>query len=1564
MASEYHPFGLAPARLFSSMPEPSTPRPAAVESNGRIMIIAGWLLTSVSGLFLALRLYCKFLKKRGLWWDDHVLIAAWASFYLHDVYIIPLLSDTVINIINIQTFGFGKHVSDLSPETNLATVSLLSSVSGSLAILAAVWSKTSFGMTLLRITGKKTKVAVWCIIVTMNLAMSVNVVTTWIQCWPVQRGWDREVPGSCWDPRVNAYYAIFAAAYSGLMDIVLALLPWSVVWGLQMRRKEKIGVAVAMSMGVFAGGAAFVKCSTIPVILNGDFTFEGYNLVIWGSGEVAITIVAASIPVLRVLVREVRVATRRRYGYSPTGGVESGSHMKMKKDQTASAGTVQRSNSTIVTVTSGYKPGKRMSGSFSTLDDLESGSMSEETMKRLSDANPRKILQTQEITVSYHERPEDEDDLRKMFDHRAAKEPPDDGHVVRLPMRRRPPTIANRMSVHTPTTNDREAARSKTSAPTTTPVALNTTAFFKDAAYGIQMWIGEPPQMVTLDFDTGSSETWVDPPCSGWGSQGYPDYETLCRLLGTYIPEQSQTIINKTETCPGHWIMYGSGTVFIKYYQDTVTFTDPYYPFWETPPPYFGFSEPVQFGVATYATNMPSGILGAGYGAGYNQDYNTFIDELYEQELIKDKDFSICLGSVDADDGEVIFGGVDLGKFEGPLHELELASQLSKEKDGYYRYWINVTSIGHTMPGTCLSVPVTNRSFEERFLPDSGTTLTYIPTPAFNGLVSFFNLTDPTESIYGYTVDCSLRNQPGSVDFTFGDFTVHVPYKDFIFVIESPTPEVGEICVIGALPSDEFFILGDTFLRSVYAVFRQQHHKIYLAKFSNCGSNVVSSHGKDLTKYHGDCGKETHHHKKPHHDRHYGPPPSESSSSSVGIPLMSSSSVSLSTCTKWSTGTFTPPATNTPEVQTFHLKPNSKFGPRPAVETGQPQIALSLTAAVDTATSSDFRLRPSTLPWISNTSSIVVGSTGTPLSPGYNTSTCFSSGSETAEATSAVLYTTVISTLVTTLDGFTTSDVTISGTTFTETMTDTIPVSTMSMAPISGFSSVSSDCSSETSSSSPSSWDPWWSETTTSSGTSVWDPWTMTPSVVTIPVETAETIIVKLESTTYTIVDGSTLDPEPGHSATSSDYSSDTSSESSSWLWSTSETSLSYSSWDAWSTTESAESWSWSSTTSDSTSWDWSSSSTTSHTTKTKTHTYTKTKTSTTEESTTESEESTSTTKHHHHTTTISSSSGTDDLGGYLTEWSWTASEEPTPTSNDFPWDTSSDSFSWGEPTSVTGGLPSATSTEEPETDWDTTTATDTTIESSGSNSDTWESWTSEEPDWDTSSTDFVGWSSSWPADASSLPGPEITVMATVTQHGQRPTPREAHIAKDTVVAPRQDRSDIVEVVSVAPRQERTDHTEVVPVAPRQDRADHDECGCRCQMRRLRRAGNHIHGGGDVGLECSDEAEKSKACVITPCLRAMQDSQNVVGSVKFCEKLVGSGRAGDHGVDEMIVPRFLAAGCLSPGREMMSGDGDAKEAKADTDGQRGGGGGGPIRSFAKVNEIQNACKCLLEQQAV
>ncbi len=40
-----------------------------------------WSLAALSGLFLALRVYCKHLRRRQLWWDDYFLIASWVCTY-------------------------------------------------------------------------------------------------------------------------------------------------------------------------------------------------------------------------------------------------------------------------------------------------------------------------------------------------------------------------------------------------------------------------------------------------------------------------------------------------------------------------------------------------------------------------------------------------------------------------------------------------------------------------------------------------------------------------------------------------------------------------------------------------------------------------------------------------------------------------------------------------------------------------------------------------------------------------------------------------------------------------------------------------------------------------------------------------------------------------------------------------------------------------------------------------------------------------------------------------------------------------------------------------------------------------------------------------------------------------------------------------------------------------------------------------------------------------------------------------------------------------------------------
>lgn len=45
---------------------------------------ATWTMCAVATIFLGLRIYCKQIKARGMWWDDYLLIVAWVSRSLAD----------------------------------------------------------------------------------------------------------------------------------------------------------------------------------------------------------------------------------------------------------------------------------------------------------------------------------------------------------------------------------------------------------------------------------------------------------------------------------------------------------------------------------------------------------------------------------------------------------------------------------------------------------------------------------------------------------------------------------------------------------------------------------------------------------------------------------------------------------------------------------------------------------------------------------------------------------------------------------------------------------------------------------------------------------------------------------------------------------------------------------------------------------------------------------------------------------------------------------------------------------------------------------------------------------------------------------------------------------------------------------------------------------------------------------------------------------------------------------------------------------------------------------------
>ncbi|KAK4169829.1 hypothetical protein QBC43DRAFT_38585 [Cladorrhinum sp. PSN259] len=265
---------------------------------GPQVLAVSWALTTLATIFLALRIYCKLVGSfRRLWWDDWILVAAW----------VMVIAAGIKTTILVRDFGLGKHVWDMNlaiPDDTARFFPIFGARATDI-ITSQVWAKTSFAVTLLRLTTDRTRKLIWAIIISINVVGVVAATVPWVECKPLEKSWNRMLPGTCWTDNAGQTLWVVTAAYLGSMDVVLAMLPWKFLWGLPLKKKEKWGILTAMSMGVVAGAIAFVKCTQLAGLESND-PYDSIGLFVWDIVESTVTIMAACIPALRVLLRDVK----------------------------------------------------------------------------------------------------------------------------------------------------------------------------------------------------------------------------------------------------------------------------------------------------------------------------------------------------------------------------------------------------------------------------------------------------------------------------------------------------------------------------------------------------------------------------------------------------------------------------------------------------------------------------------------------------------------------------------------------------------------------------------------------------------------------------------------------------------------------------------------------------------------------------------------------------------------------------------------------------------------------------------------------------------------------------------------------------------------------------------------------------------------------------------------------------------------------------------------------------------------------------------------------------------
>ncbi|KAL2837046.1 aspartic peptidase domain-containing protein [Aspergillus pseudoustus] len=335
--------------------------------------------------------------------------------------------------------------------------------------------------------------------------------------------------------------------------------------------------------------------------------------------------------------------------------------------------------------------------------------------------------------------------------------------------------------------------------------------------YSTNLTLGTPAQRVEVSVDTGSSDLWV----VYTGNEICSASNAMCDSLGTYDPEESDT----SEALSDQFqIQYGDMSWATGYYAiDTLSIVDAEVP-------------QVQFGVAI-DSSIDKGILGIGYpmNVASREIYPNLPYLLSSNNITNSNAYSLWLNRLGQDEGNILFGGINTAHYTGDLQTVPVVPY----NGAYVHLWLTLTGLSIESAQDDIDKTYQHPEFPVVVLLDSGATISYLPADIVAQIYSdldvhFF----PDEQLGLVPCDSYLDGREDyNVTFSFSGAEIRVPLSEL--VLQDALYYNGdylhiddeESCIFGIAPSVDFFpILGDSFLRSAYAVFDLENNEISLAQ--------------------------------------------------------------------------------------------------------------------------------------------------------------------------------------------------------------------------------------------------------------------------------------------------------------------------------------------------------------------------------------------------------------------------------------------------------------------------------------------------------------------------------------------------------------------------------------------------------------------------------------------------------------------------------------------------------------------------------------------------------------
>lgn len=242
---------------------------------------------AIALFFLGQNIFVKWFVQRQLHIETILLIISWAM----GVFVMAWLCDT----IRLQTTG--SHMWEVKM-VNFNRFMVMYYVTSTVYTAQIGVVKVALALFYRRISPARWwQITINSLIAFMTLFTIVIVFISIFACNPVAKSWDLTIlTGSCLNR--NAIYLTITSTHV-LLDLILISLPIPVVLGLQMGRRQKIGLIFIFVIGGSTVVSSALRLSVlVPLLEDPDQTWGMTKAILWIVIECNLLVMCASLPTL------------------------------------------------------------------------------------------------------------------------------------------------------------------------------------------------------------------------------------------------------------------------------------------------------------------------------------------------------------------------------------------------------------------------------------------------------------------------------------------------------------------------------------------------------------------------------------------------------------------------------------------------------------------------------------------------------------------------------------------------------------------------------------------------------------------------------------------------------------------------------------------------------------------------------------------------------------------------------------------------------------------------------------------------------------------------------------------------------------------------------------------------------------------------------------------------------------------------------------------------------------------------------------------------------------------